>query len=705
MKKLVIVESPSKAKTIEKYLGRGYKVTASMGHVMDLPKSVLGVDIEHDFEPRYMPMREKKDLIRDLTALADEADQVFLATDPDREGEAISWHLKTALKLPDEKIRRVTFNEITEKTVKNGVASPRAIDEDLVDAYQARRVLDRIVGYKLSPVLWKTVRKGLSAGRVQSVAVRIVVLREREIGAFVPKEYWNLSVLLDNHEKKTLRAKFLSYEGEDEKNAVSNEEEALAVEKAASGADFRVEEIHRAEKRRRPAPPFITSTLQQEASRRYGFTSRRTMMLAQNLYEGVSLGERGMTGLITYMRTDSLRLSEESVAAARTLIGESFGKAYLPPSPRVYRSRGNAQDAHEAIRPANPAITPDMTKPYLSADQQRIYKLIWDRFTASQMSDAVYDTVQVKIRSEKPGEKSCLFRAAGSVKTFAGFTALYEDTRENDRTDAEDEDRNELPALSEGEDLLFRSFEKEQKFTQPPPRYTEATLIRALEENGIGRPSTYAPTIGTILDREYVEKDGRILKPTELGSIVTELMEANFPDVVDTEFTAHMESELDLVSEGKESWKEVLRLFWGGFSENLEKAEKNLEGVKRAPTDEVTDIKCEKCGRFMVIKNGRFGKFLACPGYPECKNTRSIAVETAGNCPLCGGKMLEKKSRSGAKYFGCENYPTCSFMTWDQPVKDLCPKCGKTLFRRNTRAERKIYCGDPACGYEKVTGG
>ena len=706
MKKLVIVESPSKAKTIEKYLGRGYKVTASMGHVMDLPKSVLGVDIEHDFEPRYLPMREKKDVIRELSGLAKDADQVYLATDPDREGEAISWHLQTALELPDDKVKRVTFNEITEKTVKKGIASPRAIDVDLVDAYQARRVLDRIVGYKLSPVLWKTVRKGLSAGRVQSVAVRIVVLREREIAAFVPKEYWNIAVILENGEQKTLRAKFLCFEGGDEKVPVSSEEEALAVERAAVGAGYRVEEIRRAEKRRRPAPPFITSTLQQEASRRYGFTSRRTMMLAQNLYEGVPLGERGMTGLITYMRTDSLRLSEESVETARALIDETFGKRYLPASPRVYKSRGNAQDAHEAIRPANPSVTPEMTAPYLSADQQKIYKLIWDRFTASQMADAVYDTVQVRIRSEKAGEKSCLFRAAGSVKTFAGFTALYEDTRENDKNDAaEDEDRNELPALSEGEDLLYRKFEKEQKFTQPPPRYTEATLIRALEENGIGRPSTYAPTIGTIMDREYVEKDGRYLKPTELGTIVTELMEANFPDVVDTEFTAHMEDELDRVSEGKEPWKEVIRQFWGGFHENLEKADKNLAGVKKAPADEVTDIKCDKCGRFMVIKNGRFGKFLACPGYPECRNTKPLVVETPGSCPLCGGKILEKKSRNGAKYFGCANYPACSFMTWDQPTKDACPKCGKTLFRKNTRAERKTYCADPACGYEKVTGG
>ena len=704
MKKLVIVESPSKAKTIEKYLGRGYKVTASMGHVMDLPRSVLGVDIENDFEPKYLPMKDKKDLIKELAAEAKAADKVFLATDPDREGEAISWHLQRALKLPPEKASRVTFNEITEKTVKAGIASPRSIDKDLVDAYQARRVLDRIVGYKLSPVLWRTVRKGLSAGRVQSVAVRIVVLREREIKDFKPKEFWNIYVVLENAGKELVRAKFKSFLGE-EKTEITSKEEAEAVEKASVGAAYRVSDIKKAQKHRRPAPPFITSSLQQEASRRYGFSSRKTMLLAQNLYEGVALGERGMTGLITYMRTDSLRLSEESVAAARGLIRETYGERYLPSAPRVYKSKGNAQDAHEAIRPSNPSITPEETRPFLTADQQKIYKLIWDRFTASQMADAVYDTVGVDILSEKPGERVLEYHTSGSVKVFAGYTILYEDTREAEKPDAEDEEKNELPNLEKGENLLYKSFEKQQKFTQPPLRYTEATLIRALEENGIGRPSTYAPTIGTIMDREYVEKEGRYLKPTELGTIVTELMEKNFTDVVNTEFTANMESELDRVSEGEEAWKEVIRRFWGGFNESLKAAEKNLEGVRMAPPDEVTDIKCEKCGRFMVIKNGRFGKFLACPGYPECKNTKSITVETAGTCPLCGGKMLEKKSKTGAKYFGCENYPNCNFMTWDTPVKDTCPKCGKTLFKKNTRAEKKTYCASPDCDYEVVTGG
>ncbi len=704
MKKLVIVESPSKAKTIEKYLGRGYKVVASMGHVMDLPRSVLGVDIEKDFEPKYLPMKDKKDLIKELAELAKASDKVFLATDPDREGEAISWHLERALKLTGDKACRVTFNEITEKTVKAGIASPRAIDKDLVDAYQARRVLDRIVGYKLSPVLWRTVRKGLSAGRVQSVAVRIVVLREREIQNFKPKEFWNIYVVLENAGKELVRAKFKSWLGE-EKTEIGSLEEALAVENASVGASYRVTDIKKAQKRRRPQPPFITSTLQQEASRRYGFSSRRTMVLAQNLYEGVALGERGMTGLITYMRTDSLRLSEESVAAARELIKGAYGAKFLPAAPRVYKTKGNAQDAHEAIRPANPMITPEDTKPFLSADQQKIYKLIWDRFTASQMADAVYDTVGVDIVAEKPGERVAEYHTSGSVKVFAGYTALYEDTREAEKTDAEDEEKNELPNLEKGEKLAYKSFEKQQKFTQPPLRYTEATLIRALEENGIGRPSTYAPTIGTILDREYVEKEGRYLKPTELGTIVTELMEKHFADIVNTEFTANMETELDHVSEGDEAWKEVIRHFWGGFSESLEKADKDLAGVKMAPADEVTDIKCEKCGRFMVIKNGRFGKFLACPGYPECKNTKSITVETAGNCPLCGGKMLEKKSKAGAKYFGCENYPTCNFMTWDTPVKDTCPKCGKTLFKKSTRAEKKTYCANPDCDYEVVTGG
>ncbi|MBQ2748404.1 MAG: type I DNA topoisomerase [Clostridia bacterium] len=705
MKKLVIVESPSKAKTIEKYLGRGYKVVASMGHVMDLPRSVLGVDIENDFTPKYLPMRDKKPLIKDLTALAKECDKVFLATDPDREGEAISWHLMTALKLNEEKTQRVTFNEITEKTVKSAIKAPRKIDADLVDAYQARRVLDRIVGYKLSPVLWKTVRKGLSAGRVQSVAVRIVVLREREIQNFVPKEYWNITVYLDKNTGECIKAKFLGRDPKGEKQEITSLEMAQAVERAAVNAAYQVVDVKRGRKHRRPAPPFITSSLQQEASRRYNFSSRKTMMLAQNLYEGVSLGERGMTGLITYMRTDSLRLSEESVAAARSYIGETFGPNFLPAAPRVFKTKGNAQDAHDAIRPANPAITPADTKPFLTPDQQKIYKLIWDRFTASQMADAVYDTVSVLIESQKAGEDTLYFRTGGSVKIFAGYTALYEDTKEGDKTEGSEDETGEIPNLNERENLLYNKIEKEQKFTQPPARYTEATLIRALEENGIGRPSTYAPTIGTILDREYIVKEGRSLKPTELGTIVTELMEKHFAAVVDTEFTANMETELDAVSEGKEAWKNVIRNFWGGFRATLEAAEKNLEGVKLGPQDEVTDIPCEKCGRMMVIKNGRFGKFLACPGYPECKNAKSIAVETEGRCPVCGGKMLVKKAKSGNKYFGCENYPNCNFMTWDLPIKDLCPKCGKTLFKKNSKAEKKTYCAAEGCGYEVITGG
>jgi len=702
LKKLVIVESPSKAKTIEKYLGRGYKVVASMGHVADLPKSVLGVDIENDFTPKYLPMRDKKDLIKELTTLAASCDKIFLATDPDREGEGISWHLLNTLKMDPKKTCRVTFNEITEKTVKAGIASPRSIDQDLVDAYQARRVLDRIVGYKLSPLLWKTVRRGLSAGRVQSVAVRMVVIREREIRDFKPTEYWNIYAILETPEKEKLTVKFASFK--EDKTEIHTEEEALAVEKAAVKAAYHVTEVKHGQKHRRPAPPFITSTLQQEASRRYGFTSRRTMMYAQNLYEGVSLGDRGMTGLITYMRTDSLRLSEESVDAARNYIAGQFGSQYLPSSPRIYKPKGNAQDAHEAIRPANPSITPEMTKPFLSNEQQKIYKLIWERFMACQMEDAIFDTMSVTVESEKAGEKSCIWRTSGSHKVFAGFTALYEDTKEGDKKE-DDEEESSLPTLSEGQKLRYKSFKKEQKFTQPPARYTEASLIRALEENGIGRPSTYAPTIGTILDRLYVEKEGKSLKPTELGEIVTQLMEENFEEIVSTEFTANMEKDLDRISEGEEAWKKVIADFWGGFSPSLDTASKKLEGVKMGPQDEETDIPCEKCGRMMVIKIGRYGKFLACPGYPECKNAKPIPVEAKGACPRCGRKMLERKSKKGKKFFGCEGYPDCDFMTWDLPVEERCPKCGKTLFKRATRAEQKTYCADEACGYEVITGG
>lgn len=707
MKKLVIVESPSKAKTIEKYLGRGYKVTASMGHLVDLPKSTFGIDIENDFTPKYSPMTGKRPLIKELTAAAKEADAVYLATDPDREGEAISWHLMKALKLDESKASRITFNEITSDAVKKGINSPRKIDQDLVDAYQARRVLDRIVGYRLSPLLWKSIKRGLSAGRVQSVTLRIVVLRENEIKRFKPKEYWNIYVILKAESGEEFKARFFNFTGSNGKMEIGSEEEAKEVVDSLDGAGYKVTDIKKTQKHKRPAPPFITSSLQQEASRRFGYSAKKIMLLAQNLYEGVSVGEKGMTGLITYMRTDSLRLSEESVDKARNYIKETYGDKYMPKNPRIYKPKENAQDAHEAIRPTDPMLSPDKVKEYLSADQYKIYKLIWERFTACQMDDAVYDTVTALIETQKAEKRSCQLKTSGSVKVFAGYTALYEDTNEKEaeKNDDNDEEQSGLPNLKKDEDLVYTKTETEQKFTSPPPRYTEASLIKTLEENGIGRPSTYAPTISTILDREYVEKEGRYFKPTALGFIVNDMMENRFASIVNVEFTARMEEDLDKVAEGKTEWKQIIRDFYGEFAANLEKAETELTGVKIELPVVESDVVCDKCGRLMIVKSGRFGKFLACPGYPECKNTKAIAVKSKGLCPLCGGAVLQKKSKNGNKYFGCENNPQCAFMTWDTPIADLCPNCGKTLFKKSTKAETKIYCADEKCGYANITDG
>lgn len=689
MSKLVIVESPAKAKTIKKYLGPGYEVIASMGHIRDLPKTLLGVDIEHEFKPRYVDIPGKTALIRQLKAMAADSDGVILATDPDREGEAISWHLSQLLKVDTGQDNRVTFNEITKTGVKQGMDKPRRLDMDLVNAQQARRILDRIVGYKLSPFLWKKIRKGLSAGRVQSVALRLIVDREKEIRAFVSEEYWSLDALLSKTEDgKAFPARFHgTAEG---KLKIENKEQADAILAQLENAAFTVAKVKRGTRQIAPAPPFITSTLQQEANRKLGFASRRTMKAAQELYEGVEVEGIGAVGLITYMRTDSLRISEDARKEGSDYIRERWGNKYLPEKPRYFKSRSNAQDAHEAIRPSMPSLTPERVKDSLTSDQYRLYKLIWERFMASLMSNCVHSTCQADIAADK-----YLFKASGYTVQFDGHTVLYVEGK-----DEESEAGGPLPPLEKGDVLVKRELKGNQHFTQPPPRYTEATIIKAMEENGIGRPSTYAPTISTILTREYIEREGKALKPTALGEVTTELMEEQFPEVVDVEFTANMERQLDEVEQGKKNWVNTLDQFYKGFSETLEKAETNLSGERIKVPEVESDVVCELCGRKMVIKSGRYGKFLACPGYPECKNTKRIVEETDGVCPKCGGAIVAKKSKSNRKFFGCANYPKCDFVTWSEPTKELCPKCGKTLFKKKGR-NAGVYCLTEGCGFEK----
>ncbi len=689
MANLVIVESPTKTKSIKKYLGRNYEVVASKGHVRDLPKTTLGVNVENHFEPRYMNIKKQADIIKMLKEHAKGKDKIFLATDPDREGEAISWHLAHILKLDPEKVDRVTFSEITKSGIKEGMAHPRKIDMDLVNAQQARRILDRLVGYKISPFLWKKIQPNLSAGRVQSVAVRIIVDRENEIRAFVPEEYWTIDAkFLAESSKKPFPAKFYGKNGK--KLELKSEEEANAVLAALKDAIYKVSSVKKGIRKKSPAPPFTTSTLQQEASRKLGFRSQRTMKAAQELYEGVDLPKLGAVGLITYMRTDSLRISDEARTAASAYIGEKFGQKYLPESPRIYKTKNNAQDAHEAIRPTMPDMSPDQVKESLTGDQYKLYKLIWERFMASQMANAEYDTVSADITS---GEY--LFKASGFSVRFDGFTALYEEGK-----DGEEEKEGMLPPLEQGDPLTCKEIAGSQHFTQPPPRFTEASLIKFLEEHGIGRPSTYAPTITTITKRGYVEMEGKQLKPTQLGEITTTLMKEHFASIVDEAFTAQMENDLDLVEEGKKSWVDVLEEFYGGFSKMMEKAEEDMKDVNMKIPDEETDIVCEKCGRKMVIKTGRFGKFLACPGFPECRNTKRIAVEMPGECPLCGGKILEKKSKKGKKFYGCEHNPDCAFLSWDPPIEEHCPKCGKTLLKKTGRGAR-IHCSNPECDYQR----
>ena len=699
-KNLVIVESPAKAKTIEKYLGGDYKVVASMGHLRDLPKSTLGIDIENDFEPKYIPVKDHKEVIDNLKKLSKSSGTVYLATDPDREGEAISWHLKELLNLPDDRARRVTFNEITKKVVTESIKNPRDIDSDLVDAQQARRLLDRLVGYKLSPLLWKKIKRGLSAGRVQSVATRMVVDRENEIRSFVSEEYWLLDAIFGCESgDASFTARF--YGKGDKKLELRSEAEVNEVIAATEDKPFAVKSVKRGKKHRSPSPPFITSTLQQESSRRLGMTPRRTMSIAQQLYEGVDIEGLGTVGLITYMRTDSLRLSDEALMAAKNYIIEHYGKEYYHGSFRVYKTKSGAQDAHEAIRPTNIELSPERVRKDLTPEQYRLYRLIWGRFTASQMANSVYDNVVVDVESN-----DYIFRANYSEMKFPGYTAVYEESRDEETNEL----RSKLPSLEEGERVYLEKMLPEQQFTQPPARYTEATLIRAMEEKGIGRPSTYAPTISTITSHEYVVKDGKYLKPTNLGEVVTELMIERFPDIVDLKFTNHMEEELDDVESGKRYWKELIREFYGDFSTELEEAEKALEGVRIKVPDELSDEYCDVCGRQMVVKSGRFGRFLACPAYPECSFTKPLVIEMPGRCPACGSRILKRTSKKGNTYYACERGSECpwrgtaadgseikGFMTWYVPTKDNCPSCGKTLFKPGGKGRMKAFCINENC--------
>ena len=683
---LVIVESPSKAKTIGKYLGPDYQVKASMGHLRDLRKSTMSVDIDHDFEPEYYPIKGKEDIIKDLQSAAAKSANVFLATDPDREGEAISWHLKYLLDIPDDKTYRVTFNEITKDVVRKAIAAPRAIDQNLVDAQQARRVLDRIVGYQLSPLLWKKVRRGLSAGRVQSVATRLVVDRENEIRAFTPQEYWTIDAALDRTGKPggfTAR-----YYGDPKKNELGSREDVDKVLSQIAGKSFTVQSVKKTQRRKNPAPPFITSSLQQEASRKLNLTPKRTMMLAQQLYEGVELREEGSVGLITYMRTDSLRISEEALAAAGEVIRSRYGEKYYPGQPRRYKPKANAQDGHEAIRPSNVALYPELVEHDLTKDQYRLYKLIWNRFIASQMENAVYDVTAIEAACENQ-----VFRATHQSVAFAGFTAIYEEGKD----DEQEAVGSPLPDLAVGEKTLPSNIQKEQHFTQPPARYTEATLVKAMEEKGVGRPSTYAATVSTIEDREYVVKQDKRLAPTPLGEIVTGLMVERFNDIIDVEFTANMESRLDDVEAGKQNWKDLLADFYRDFSKELSDAETALEGVRLKVPEEETDEVCELCGRKMVVKTGRFGKFLACPGYPECKNTKPLVERMPGRCPKCGSGLLKRKSKKGYAYYACERGAECGFMTWDVPTAEDCPECGQTLFKKSGKGRMKPFCINEKC--------
>ena len=683
---LVIVESPSKAKTIGKYLGPDYIVKASMGHLRDLPKSTMGVDITGGFIPEYIPLSGKGDIISELKKLSAGAQAVYLATDPDREGEAISWHLKELLNLPDEKTRRVTFNEITQKVVQASIAEPRDINYCLVDAQQARRVLDRIVGYELSPLLWKKVRRGLSAGRVQSVATRLVVDRENEIRAFVPQEYWTLEADL---QCTGANAAFTAtYYGSPKKKELKNEAETQSIVDDVTGKTFTVTEVKHSDKKRSAAPPFTTSTLQQEASRKLNMTPSRTMSIAQQLYEGVDVPGAGTTGLITYMRTDSLRLSNEAMDDAAAFICARYGKNYYYGKHHVFKGKSGIQDAHEAIRPTHVELDPESIKDALTREQYRLYKLIWSRFLASQMANAVYDTLSIE--TECAGH---IFRSSHQSLKFAGFMALYEEGRDED----EEAVGSPLPELKIGDTATANELRKLQHFTQPPARYTEATLVKAMEEQGVGRPSTYAGIVSTIQDREYVQKADKKLSPTALGEVVTGLMMDHFHDIIDVEFTAGMEAKLDQVEAGKQNWKALLTEFYSDFHKEMTAAEDALQGTRLKVPDEVSDEICEVCGRNMVVKVGRFGKFLACPGFPECKNTKPIVEKMPGRCPKCGDTILKRKSKRGYAYYACQKGAECGFMTWDVPTANDCPVCGQTMFKKSGKGRMKPFCINEKC--------
>lgn len=690
MADLVIVESPEKAKTIKKFLGGGYEVVASKGHVRDLPEKRLSVNIKKNFEPKYEVIKGKEKLVEDLEKLAEKSDHVYLATDPDREGEAISWHLAYLLNMDLTDKNRVTFYEITKSGIEAGMAEPRQINMNLVNAQQARRILDRLVGYKLSPFVSQKIRRGLSAGRVQSVAVRLVVDRENEIRAFKPEEYWTIDArLMPKGSKKTFPATF--YGTAEEKMKITDQAQADAILAELQDAEYRISSLKKGTRRRSPAPPFITSTLQQEASRRLGFQSKRTMKVAQELYEGIEIEGMGAVGLITYMRTDSLRLSDEALAEAAAYIKETYGDRYVPDEPRKFKVKKGAQDGHEAIRPTTIPLTPDSIRASLTLDQYKLYKLIWERFVACQMANCLQATTKADITAG-----NYLFKASGYTVTFDGFTVLYEEAK-----DTEEESAAALPPLEQDMLLRCKEIQGNQHFTQPPARYTEATLIKALEENGIGRPSTYAATISTITGREYVVREAKALKPTELGEVTTSLMKDKFPKIVNVKFTAQMETNLDEVEEGQIQWQDSIRDFYTDFDKTLKEAKASMEGVKLKLTEEETDFICEKCGRRMVVKTGRFGKFIACPGYPECKNIKKIVVETGAICPKCGGKVIEKKSRKGRLFYGCANYPNCDFVSWDEPLNEKCPQCGHILFRKKGKTP-KIYCAEEGCGYSRI---
>lgn len=689
MSDLVIVESPAKAKTIKKYLGGNYEVIASMGHVRDLPKTRLSVDIKKKFAPKYEIIKGKEKLVEELKELAEKSDKIYLATDPDREGEAISWHLAYILGLPLDDNNRVEFNEITKNGVTNGMAHPRSINIDLVNAQQARRILDRLVGYKLSPFISQKIRRGLSAGRVQSVAVRIIVDREEEIRKFKPEEYWTIDAkFIPKGSRKSFSASL--YSDANGKIKIENQEQAEKIEQDLADAEYMITKVKHGTRRKTPAPPFITSTLQQEASRKLGFQSRRTMKVAQELYEGVDIEGMGATGLITYMRTDSLRISDVAKEEAAQYILNRFGEKFLPAKPRVFKTKSNAQDGHEAIRPSMPSLSPEDVKASLTSDQFKLYNLIWNRFMASQMSDCIQKTTQAEISA-----KEYIFKASGYYVDFEGFTTLYVESK-----DTEEEKSTQLPPLEKDMPVKCKELKKNQHFTQPPARYTEASLIKALEEYGIGRPSTYAATITTITSREYVKREAKTLYPTELGEVMTNLLKERFPKIVNYKFTAQMEENLDEVEHGQEEWVELLDEFYSDFDKTLKKAKEEMEGVKLQLKEDQTDIICDKCGRQMVVKVGRYGKFIACPGYPECKNVLKFVEKTGVKCPKCNGDVIVKHTKKKRVFYGCSNYPECDFVSWNEPVSERCPQCGGILFKKKGK-KPKLYCATEGCGFEK----